>query len=201
LDVVNLEDLSPQKLVGRLAGNPALNLGTPATTAQASARNLEPNPNALVGKPAPDFKLDLLEGGKFELAAHKNTNIVILDFWATWCGPCRAALPILANIAEQYKSKGVILRPIDLREKPETVRDYLTRSELKLKVVLDPEGKTAQLFGVNGIPHTVIIGKDGIIQTVHVGYSPDMKQKFDEELDSLLAERNTTLEDPAQSSN
>ena len=151
---------------------------------------------ALLGKPAPDFKLDLLEGGEFELAAFKDKKIVILDFWATWCGPCRSALPILAQVAEQYKSKDVILRAVDLREQPEKIRTYLKTTDFPLTILLDKDGSIAKLYGVTGIPQTVIVGKDGIVQAVHVGYSPEVKQTLQQNLDTLLGGGSLFTGDP-----
>ena len=72
----------------------------------------------MIGKPAPEFTLPLLDGGIFELAAHRGKEIVLLDFWATWCGPCRAAMPVLVDVAKEYADKGVRYYAIDLREEP-----------------------------------------------------------------------------------
>jgi thiol-disulfide isomerase/thioredoxin len=196
LDVVNMEDFSPRSLLARFTDSSAQAPARPTVTTAGSSRRPLPAHAALLGKPAPDFKLDLLEGGEFELAAFKDKKIVILDFWATWCGPCRSALPILAQVAEQYKSKDVILRAVDLREQPEKIRTYLKTTDFPLTILLDKDGSIAKLYGVTGIPQTVIVGKDGIVQAVHVGYSPEVKQTLQQNLDTLLAGGSLFTGDP-----
>lgn len=151
----------------------------------------EDSSSALLGKAAPDFTLDLLDGGKVQLRRHKGKEIVILDFWATWCGPCRKAMPVLAEVAATYKDKSVVLYAVDLAEPPSKVRSFLEQNKLtQLSVALDKESKVGEDYGVNGIPHTVVIGKDGTVQAVHVGLLPNLKAKLSGELDALLAGKN-----------
>jgi peroxiredoxin len=143
--------------------------------------------SSLLGKPAPPVKLDLLDGGKLDLAQYKGKDIVILDFWATWCGPCAISMPILIDIANEYRSKGVLFFAIDLEEPPERVRDFLKEKKWAMPVALDKTGAVAEAYGAQGIPHTVIIGKDGTVQVVHEGFDPDMKATLKRDLDALLA--------------
>ncbi len=139
-----------------------------------------------VGGAAPTFKLPLLDGGSLDLSAHRGNNIVILDFWATWCVPCRLSLPVLVDVSSQYKDKGVILYSINAGEEPDTIRDFLKRFELGLNVPLDRDGTVGKLYGVKGIPHMVIIGQDGTVQAIHKRYSEDLKDQLTGKLDSLL---------------
>jgi len=155
----------------------------------------EEEPNPLLGKEAPDFTLELLDGGKMNLKSHKGKNVVILDFWATWCGPCRKALPTVAEVASEYKAKGVVFYAVNLREKPETIRDFLKKQKIKCAVILDKDGSVAELYGVEGIPQTVFIGKDGTVQSVHVGYMPGLKEKYKSEVEALLTGKNLAAEE------
>ena len=143
--------------------------------------------HALLGKPAPGFELALLDGGKLKLVDHKDKQVVILDFWATWCGPCVAALPTITEVANKYKAQGVAFYAVNLRETPEEINGFLKEQGLKMAVALDVEGAIADKYGVTGIPQTVIVGKDGSVQVVHVGLSPDLKEKLTKELEDLLA--------------
>ena len=139
----------------------------------------------LLGKPAPQFSLDLLDGGTFDLAKTKGNEIVILDFWATWCGPCRYAMPILEKISEKFHDQGVRLYAVNLREDSRDIHRYLKSERLDLTVLLDTQGSVAGQYKADAIPQTVIIGKDGTVQVVHVGISLDLEAEITNELTAL----------------
>ena len=147
----------------------------------------EPNPaDELLGKPAPEFKLPLLAGGTLDLAKLKG-KVVILDFWATWCGPCRKRLPALTYLAKQYGDKGLLVYAVNLREKPEKIRKFLAEQKLELTVALDGDATVADRYKVSGIPQTVLVDAQGVVQAVHVGYYPGFKKKLVEQLQAVLA--------------
>jgi thiol-disulfide isomerase/thioredoxin len=152
------------------------------------AKLAEPRwPHPLLAKPAPSFKLELLNGGEFDLSHQKDKNIVILDFWAIWCGPCRSVMPIMEEVANEYKDKGVILIAVNLRESPQAIRSFLQEQGLHPIVALDRDGAVGNIYRAEFIPQTVIIGKDGIVQAVHVGALRNLKKILKKELDDLLA--------------
>ncbi|MEE2906843.1 MAG: TlpA disulfide reductase family protein [Planctomycetota bacterium] len=136
---------------------------------QGPGRGPQAQPDS-IGKPAPDFTLESLDGQTISLASLKG-KVVILDFWATWCGPCRKGLPVLMEIAESEASRGVVLWSVDLREPAQKVRSFLEKTKWDLPVLLDPKGEVATKYGVGGIPHTVVIGPNGNIVSIEVGYS------------------------------
>lgn len=142
----------------------------------------------MVGKEAPAFKLDLLGGGELDLADHKGKDIVILDFWATWCGPCRIGLPIVAEVAREFADRNVVLYAVNLQESTEQVKTFLDSIKLDLKVPLDKDGKVGRLYGASSIPRMVIVGKDSVIKVAHTGVSPTMKEDLKAELNAILAE-------------
>jgi peroxiredoxin len=123
---------------------------------------------ALEGKPAPDFKLKRVDGKDVSLADLKG-SVVILDFWATWCGPCRASLPELDKIYADHKADGLRAYAVNLREEKDTVQKFVDQTKLGIPVLFDGEGQTADKYGVTGIPQTVVIGKDGSVKKVVVG--------------------------------
>jgi thiol-disulfide isomerase/thioredoxin len=144
-------------------------------------------PHPLLGKPAPEFELEKRGGGKVELAQYRDKDVVILDFWATWCPPCVKALPTIGKVAEKYRDKGVVFYAVDLEETPDDVEQFLKDQKLDIPVLFDSDNAVAKLYQVNGIPQTVLIGKDGTVQVVHVGLKPDLENLLSGELDDLLA--------------
>ena len=146
----------------------------------------------LVGKPAPDIEQELLEGGHFSLKGLQNEKVVILDFWATWCGPCVREMPILAKVADEYRDRGVALYCINQQEGAGVIRKFLHQKGLNVAVGLDSTGEASQAYNVEGIPMLVVIDKGGIVQSVHVGFSPNIGQTLKRELDTILDEKALT---------
>ncbi len=125
----------------------------------------------LLGKDAKDFKLTLLNGTSFEPSKEKG-KIVVLDFWATWCGPCVKSLPELIEAMSEFDSSKVKLIGVNQAEPGPVVQKFLGQHGWKLTVALDAEQSVGRQFGVEGIPHTVIVGPDGKIAWVKTGYDP-----------------------------
>ncbi len=146
----------------------------------------------LVGQQAPLFAASLLDDSPFDLADYVGRDVIILDFWATWCGPCQQALPTLSDVAAQFKDRGVRFFAVDIEETPDDVRRFLDESSLGLTVVMDRDGSISSQYGVNGIPQTVIIGTDGRVRFVHVGLSGDLRQRLTRELNELVADNVAT---------
>jgi peroxiredoxin/outer membrane lipoprotein-sorting protein len=139
----------------------------------AAARPLDaPTASELEGKPAPEFKLASLDGKTVSLSDLKG-EVVILDFWATWCGPCRLSLPHLDELYKAQKDKGVEVFALDEQEAKDDVEAFVKKTGLSVPVLLDSEGKAGSQYGVTGIPQTVVIGKDGKIAKIIVGFDPD----------------------------
>ena len=132
----------------------------------------------LVGKQAPDFKMGLLDGGEVDFLKLKGKKVIILDFWATWCGPCRSAMPIIDDVARQFEDRGAALYTVNATDTPEAIRQFMQEVGVKAAVALDKNQRVFRDYGVEGIPHTVIIGKDGIIRRVHVGFANDLREKM-----------------------
>lgn len=150
-----------------------------AWTVPAGAREFEQDQPAgdkdsqqLVGATAPAFKLKGMDDKEVALADLKG-SVVVLDFWATWCGPCVASMPALDAIHKEFSEKGLKLFALNLREEKKTVEQFLAAKSLSLPVLLDEQGRVANQYAVSGIPQTVVIGKDGVIRKVFVGFGGD----------------------------
>jgi len=144
-------------------------------------------PHPLLGQPAPEFTSQLLGGKPFELKQHRGKQAVVLDFWATWCGPCIEALPMISKTAARFADKGVAFYAVNVGEEPARITAFLKEQKLDVSVILDPDGDLANAYGANAIPQTVLIGKDGRVEAVHVGFAgaEAMKKILTEELTTL----------------
>jgi thiol-disulfide isomerase/thioredoxin len=131
-----------------------------------------PRTHALVGQSAPAFRLTNLAGQEVALADHLGKDVVVLDFWASWCPPCRKGLPVLDSVAKAYAGEPVAVYGVNIREGKSLVQNFLRDRQLSLNVLLDETGMVADDYGVSGIPQTVIIDKTGQITNIHVGVSP-----------------------------
>ena len=139
----------------------------------------------LEGKPAPAFTLNLLDGKSVSLSDLKG-SVVVLDFWATWCGPCREGLPHIDKIAKDRATDGVKVFAIDLQEDAAQVKPFVQQMNLTLPVLLDSDGATAQKYKAEAIPETVIIDKNGAVQKVIVGLVPDEEKVVNDQIDAAL---------------
>jgi len=144
-----------------------------------------PSLHSTVGFPGKPVSLIGTDGSRFDASVQKD-KIVVLDFWATWCGPCRVTLPVVAQICKEYADKGVVFRAVNVKEDGETIRKFLEMEPIEAQVVMDTEGAAAAEYRVDAIPHTVIVGRDGIVQAVHVGASDGLEAKLRKQLDALL---------------
>lgn len=130
---------------------------------QAVNRPAEPALN----HPAPDFTLATLDGQDFTLSKHRGTPVV-LNFWATWCGPCQRELPALQAAAERYAGR-VHFVGVDQGETAETVQGYVDRLGLTFTIPLDEDHSVANRYNVVGLPITFFIDGEGVIRRVWMG--------------------------------
>lgn len=143
------------------------------------------DPHSLVGQKAPDFQLPRLDGEQFQLKQHED-EVIMLDFWATWCPPCVEGLPLVAAVADELEGKGVRFYAVNVGEDEETVREFLSEQELSVPVLLDQDGAVSELYEASAIPQTVLIGKGGRVQVVHVGLGSNIEATLRQQLEALL---------------
>lgn len=137
----------------------------------------------LIGKTL-KMTFEMLDGKKVKLESLKG-QVVVLDFWATWCGPCVKSLPGVKKVIDGYPESAVTLITVNQNESKTKIESFLETRNLDLKVAMD-EGEISNSFNVEAIPQTVIIDADGKIQFVKVGASNDMENKLRIAIDSLL---------------
>jgi len=147
------------------------------------AGNGEASP--LLGKDAPTFTLPMLTGGDFDLSAEKG-HVVVLDFWATWCGPCVRSLPGLVKLVDAFPAEKVRLFGINQGEAPEQVKHFLEAHGLRLRVAMDADQGIGRKYGVDAIPRTIIVGPDGKVAWDQTGYDPDGEAGATEVIQKLL---------------
>ena len=113
-------------------------------------------------------------------------HVVILDFWATWCGPCRRLAPILAGIEEKYASQGLKVIGINQRESKSVVSEFAKANGYKTLILLDTDGSVGASFGVAAFPTLVIVCKDGHQHETIRGLYPDMQERIESAITPLL---------------
>jgi peroxiredoxin len=136
---------------------------------RAAAPARQPALMDLVGKPAPDFTLKDTDGNSVKLSDLKG-SVVVLDFWATWCGPCKQSLPLLNKVYDQHKAKGLKVYTVDLKEAVDLVKTTMKDRGYTMPCLLDTDAAVAKLYKVSGIPSTFLVGADGNIKWAEEGF-------------------------------
>jgi thiol-disulfide isomerase/thioredoxin len=135
----------------------------------------------LTGQDARDFELVDLDGHTHRLSEHKG-SVVLLDFWATWCGPCRMTMPLVDKLEREYRKRGLIVYSINLRETRDAATGYIKKKGYGMTTLLDEKGSVGDSYQVNGIPALFIIGKDGKVsaQMVGVQQEEDLREALED---------------------
>jgi peroxiredoxin len=144
---------------------------------------------SLQGKPAPDFTFSTIDGKEVKLSSEKG-NVVLLDYWATWCPPCVKGLPHINEIAnnKDLAAKGLKVWAINSKEGEEKVKPFLEKHSLAMTVPMDTNGEFGKNYLVQGIPTTVVVGRDGNIKKVFVGFGPGQEEQIKAAVEEALNE-------------
>ncbi len=136
---------------------------------------------------APDFTLKTHGGGNYRLNEQRG-SVILVNFWATWCGPCRQEMPILDALAKKYADLGVQVVGINVETETDGVQNYLSEVPVSFPILLDLENIASKAYDVKAMPTTVIIDKDGRVRAMHRSYQPGYEKKYEDDINGLLAE-------------
>jgi peroxiredoxin len=137
-------------------------------------------PAVLLHSPAPEFSLLALDGRQVSLSQFKD-QVVVLDFWATWCASCRESLPHLQALAanSDLAKRGLVVLAVNEQEDPSTIRTFIDQVHLMLPVVQDTDGAVWRSYGVGVLPVTVVIGRDARVAAIISGGTPETSRQID----------------------
>lgn len=141
---------------------------------------------AEIGKPAPAFELPSIDGSASVRLEDFHGRLLLLDFWASWCQPCRESFPFYAKLREDLSGQKFEILAINLDEDSEDARDFLTRFPIDYPVALDPEGDVAALFQLKAMPMSYLIDTKGVVVGTHLGFRPSDMEEIRREIESHL---------------
>jgi thiol-disulfide isomerase/thioredoxin len=139
------------------------------------------------GAPAPDFQLKSNSGKPLSLASLKG-QIVLVNFWASWCGPCRKEMPILEQLNRQYRGKGVTLVGVNVEPDSAAAADWLKATPVSFPILFDVDSKVSKLYQVEGMPNTVILDRKGNVRYIHRGYRAGAENEYLDQIRALIRE-------------
>jgi peroxiredoxin len=137
--------------------------------------------------PAPSFTLTTLSGQPGGLSEYKG-QVVLVNFWATWCGPCQQEMPLLDQMYKKYKPAGFTLIGVNVDKESPAVKELLARKPVSFPVLLDPANQVSKAYHVDEMPSSVIIDRKGQIRYIHRGYKPGDENDYQDLIRKLIRE-------------
>jgi peroxiredoxin len=143
--------------------------------------------SGLTGQPAPDFALKSSSGENLRLSEYRG-DVVMINFWATWCGPCRQEMPLLDELYSRYQRVGFNLLGVNIDDDSSRAMDMINELGVSFPVLFDSSKQVSRLYQVDAMPVTVIVDREGNVRHVHQGYKPGYEQKYLDQVRALLRE-------------
>jgi thiol-disulfide isomerase/thioredoxin len=137
--------------------------------------------------PAPQFSLKSLDGDTVALSDLKG-QVVMINFWATWCGPCRQEMPHLEALHQRYGNLGFTLLGVNVEDNPEGATKFLQETPVSFPILFDPKNEVSKLYKVIAMPSTVLVARDGSMRFIHHGYKPGYEGEYQTQIRALLRE-------------
>lgn len=144
-------------------------------------------PPVRAGVDAPDFALSSSAGTNLRLSEHRG-QVVMINFWATWCGPCRQEMPKLDEIFARYEPAGFTLLAVNIDEDSARAQRLADELGVSFPLLFDNEQSVSRLYDVQAMPMTVLVDREGKVRSVHYGYRAGMEQRYLDEVRALLRE-------------
>lgn len=159
-------------------------LGLAAALIQVSSHAAD---TLVIGDPVPDFTLKSSQGQNLRLSEFKG-NVVLINFWATWCTPCRKELPMLDELYIRYQRAGFALLGINIDVDAAKPKAMIAQLNFSFPSLFDSENKVSQLYSIDAMPTTLLLDRQGRLRYVHFGYQPGYETKYEAEIRQLLKE-------------
>jgi peroxiredoxin len=138
------------------------------------------------GKAAPNCQLGTLAAGPGKTLADYRGQVLYVDFWASWCGPCAQSFPHLNRLHQDLKAQGLQVVAVNMDENPADAKAFLARHPAEFEVLSDAGGQCATEFGVKAMPSSYLIDRQGVIRQVHLGFRPGEAQQFRAQVEQLI---------------
>lgn len=139
----------------------------------------------IIGREAPAFGLPTRDGQLLNLADYKG-KVVYLDFWASWCGPCRKSFPWMNEVQAKFGALGLQIVAVNLDEKDEDAQRFLKETPAQFTIAFDPAGKVPGRYGLKGMPTSYLIGRDGKLLAEHVGFKDADRAPLEAKIQAAL---------------
>jgi len=143
--------------------------------------------SGMEGQVAPDFVLRSTTGQNLRLSEYRG-SVVMINFWATWCGPCRQEMPLLNELYQRYERVGFSLLGVNIDDDSRKAMNMISDLGVNFPVLFDSTKEVSKLYQVDAMPVTIIVDRNGTVRYVHQGYKPGYEDKYLDEIRSLLRE-------------
>ena len=137
--------------------------------------------------PAPDFTLKSQKDGNLKLSEFRG-KVILINFWASWCGPCRQEMPVLDELYRHYRSLDFTILGVNVEQNSDDAKALLKDVPVSFPILFDTENKISKLYDIKGMPSTVLVDRDGNIRYVHMGYQPGVEAEYQTQIRTLIRE-------------
>lgn len=139
------------------------------------------------GERLPALELKTAKGTPFDMTALAG-RVIYLDFWASWCGPCKESFPFMESLQKEFSAQGLEVLAVSLDRKPAAAASFLASRPVSFSLAYDAKGQSAGTCGVTGMPTCVLVDRKGVVHTVHTGFRSGDTKTLHDEVKALLAE-------------